>query len=486
MKKHIAALALGVLTAAGVTEAKVTLPAIISDNMVLEQGTDARLWGKADPGEKITITPSWAAKSPVVTTAGADGRWVAYLPTPAATADAQTITFKGKNTVKVNNVLVGEVWLCTGQSNMLFPVGDHTSELKWQTGMVDAADQLKDADYPTMRLFTVPFVVAADAPEDDCQGRWVLCTPETAYDFSAVGFVFGRTLHNDLKCPVGLVMSAKGDTHAESWMKPELMLGNPFYTDVYAGFGRDVVKLSKKPFRIPSSLWNGMINPILGYTVKGNIWYQGEANAVRADKYQHVFTTLINSWRQEWGQPDMPFYFVQIAPFSRQPAEIREAQLDTWQTGLKNIGMVVTTDVGDSLDIHPRNKAIVGERLARWALNRDYGRDVACAGPVYRTMSHRDGKIVLTFDNAPQGLAAPMQGRPTGFFIAGTDRCFVPAEAEIDGNTVIVSSPDVPQPVAVRYGYDNFFHADLYNREGLPASPFRTDRWDASTVTRRQ
>lgn len=470
------------LAAAVTATGKVSLPAIISDNMVLEQNTDARLWGWASPGEKVTVIPSWASKTGTATAvAGVDGRWECRVATPAASDTPHTLTFKGKNTIKVNNVLVGEVWLCSGQSNMAFPVGDHRTELKWQVGMENAAAQLQDADYPTMRLFIVPYVLSPLEAKDDCAGRWVVCSPETAYDFSAVGFVFGRRLSKELGIPVGLIQAAKGDTHAESWLKPALMQGNPYYDEVYASFGLDAEGNPVNPQRthkIPSGLWNGMINPILGYTVKGNIWYQGESNAERADKYQQVLTTLIDSWRSEWRQPDMPFYFVQIAPFHRQPAAIREAQLDTWQSGVRNIGMAVITDVGDSLDIHPVNKVIPGERLALWALNRDYGRkELVCASPVYRTHRCHGDKITLTFDNASGGLKIQDGNRLTGFYVAGPDRKFVPATAVIDGNTVTVSADGVEHPVAVRYGYGTYFRANLANGAGLPASPFRTDRW---------
>ena len=479
MKKILIISALALSAVFG-TQAKISLPAIISDNMVLQQDCEARLWGKAAPGEKIKITASWAPKTPVSVTAGADGLWSTAIATPAARMDGQSITFRGKNTLKVKNVLGGEVWLSTGQSNRLFPVGDHRKEVRWQTGMADADTQLTDADYPQIRFFTVPFVMSPDRALDDCEGRWVACTPETAYDFSAVGFVFGRRLFNELKVPVGLILAAKGDTHAESWMKPELMQGNPFYDEVYEQFGFDKVEKSKKPFRVPSTLWNGMISPVLGYTVAGNIWYQGEANDVRPHKYQAVFTSLIDSWRREWKQPDMPFYFVQIAPYRRQPALLREAQLDTWQSGLKNIGMVVTTDCGDSLDIHPRNKVLPGERLAAWALAKDYGRDdVAFSGPLYRSMRCLpDSTIELCFDYADGGLRAPEGEKLHGFEVAGPDRVFVPATVRISGpGKLSVSAPGVAHPVAVRYGWGTFFRANLFNGRGLPASPFRTDRW---------
>lgn len=477
MKKFAAILSLLLMGTAA--QAKVTLPAIISDNMVLQSQTDATLWGWANPGETVKITPSWAPTQPVTVTAAADSTWTCTVATPPATDTPQTLTFKGRrNTVKVANILIGEVWLCTGQSNMEFTVGENKEISWWKSGMVDADEQLRDADYPSIRLFTVPYTLSPLQAQKDTKAQWVECTPKTAYDFSAVGFVFGRELHNTLHRPVGLITVAKGDTHVESWLKPELMQGNPFYDEVYEKYGLDKVEESKRPHKIPSGLWNGMIRPILGYSVKGNIWYQGEANAERSEKYQAVFTTLIDSWRQEWNQPDMPFYFVQIAPFHKQPAAIRQAQLDTWQSDLKHIGMVVTTDVGDSLDIHPRNKLIPGRRLAAWALNRDYRRaDIACESPVYQSVRFADSKAILTFANTGTGLTTPEGQTPTGFFIAGPDRVFYPAQATVKGNTVTVSSPQVKHPAAVRYGFDNYFRVNLINSHGLPASPFRTDAW---------
>lgn len=457
-------------------DARITLPAVISDNMVLQRNTDARLWGNAAPGENVRITPSWSGE-PVAVVAGPDGRWECTVKTPAASLDAHHIIFRGKNKVRVDNVMIGEVWLCTGQSNMVFPVGPHTDLRKWQTGMVDMDAQLKDADYPAIRFFTVDYCESPGEPKTECGGRWLECDSAAAFDFSAVGFVFGRRLFKELGIPVGLISASRGDTHAESWISEDVMKGNPFYDDVYEEFGIDKVDRSKKPYKVPATLWNGMINPIAGYNVRGNIWYQGEANDMRADRYQQVFTDLIDSWRKELRNPGMPFYFVQIAPFHRQSPAIREAQLDTWQSGIPNLGMVVITDGGDSLDIHPRNKALPGERLALWALAKDYGKDVAFSGPLYKSMQCTGDAVLLSFDYAGSGLV-PQDGRElTGFMVAGPDRRFVPAKAVAEGNQVRVSSPDVKHPVAVRYGFDNFFRANLCNSDGLPASPFRTDRW---------
>ena len=462
-------------------EAKVTLPAIFSDNMVLQQNAQVNVWGKATPGEKVTVKASWADKA-VTAKAAANGKWTLKLKTPDAMTN-QSITVSGENTITINNVLIGEVWLCTGQSNMEFPVSRHP-DVKWKTGMLNETEEMKDADYPEIRLFHVEHQLAPGGEVDDCEGQWLVCNPKNLYDFSAVGFVFGRKLHKELKMPVGLIQSTWGGTHAESWTKLDIMKKDPLYADVLKDFALEGVKQEKNYCKVPATLWNGMIHPILGYTVKGNIWYQGESNSVRADKYRQVFTNMINSWRKEWKQLDMPFYFVQIAPQYGQPATIREAQLKTWQSGLKNVGMAVITDVGDSLDIHPRNKTVTGERLAAWALAKQYGKDVTYSGPLFKAMKIEGNKAVLSFDYVGEGLMTPDNEPVKGFIIAGADRRFYPATAVIKGDKLEVSAPQVTEPVAVRYAYCNFFRVNLYNKEGFPATPFRTDTWQPDSYAR--
>ena len=470
-----------VLIASLTAEAKVTLPAIFSDNMVLQQNTQVNVWGKAAPGEKVTVKASWLDKA-VTAKAAANGKWTVKLKTPKAITN-QSVTVSGENEITINNILIGEVWLCTGQSNMEFPVSRHP-DVKWNTGMLNEAEELKDADYPEIRLFHVKHQLAHEGELDDCEGEWLVCNPKNLYDFSAVGFVFGRKLYKELKMPVGLIQSTWGGTHAESWTKLDVMKKNPLYADVLKDFALEGVKQQKNYCKVPATLWNGMIHPILGYTIKGNIWYQGESNSIRADKYQQVFTNMINSWRKEWKQPDMPFYFVQIAPHYGQPATIREAQLRTWQSGLKNVGMAVITDAGDSLDIHPRNKTVTGERLAAWALAKQYGKDVTYSGPLFKTMKVEGNKAVLSFDYADDGLMTPDNEPVKGFIVAGEDRRFYPATALIRGDKLEVSAPQVSVPVAVRYAYCNFFRVNLYNKAGFPATPFRTDTWEPDSYAR--
>ncbi|UYU39400.1 glycoside hydrolase family 88 protein [Bacteroides salyersiae] len=462
-------------------QGKITLPAILSDNMVLQQKSQVRFWGKARPGEKVTVSTSWDKNIYTVQTP-TDGYWEVKIKTPGV-MDNQTLTVKGENTITIHNILIGEVWLCTGQSNMEFPVA-RDPNVKWKTGILNETEEMKDADYPSIRLFHVEHQLAPEGEKEDCIGRWLVCTPENVKEFSAVGFIFGRKLYKELQMPVGLIQSTWGGTHAESWTERRVMKDNPLYADVMEEFAPQNVKREKDKCKVPATLWNGMIAPIKGYTIKGNIWYQGESNSIRHEKYQKVFTNLINSWRQEWGQADMPFYFVQIAPHYKQPAGIREAQLKTWQSGLKNIGMVVITDAGDSTDIHPRNKRVTGERLAAWALAKQYGKKTAYSGPLYKSMKVKDGKVTLTFDYAEGGLQTPENAPVRGFFISGADARFYPATAAIQGSKLELSAPEVPQPVAVRYGYGNFFRVNLYNKAGLPAVPFRTDHFAPDTYAR--
>lgn len=461
--------------------ADIQLPSIISDNMVLQQNATVRIWGKARPGEKISVKASWEKKKYKVTVPQ-DGNWELSIQTPSA-INNQTLTLKGDNNIRINNILIGEVWLCTGQSNMEFPVARDPG-VKWKTGMLNEDEEMKDADFPEIRLFHVEHQLAPEGEKEDCNGQWMVCNRENLKDFSAIGFVFGRKLYKELQVPVGLIQSTWGGTHAESWTDMKVMENNPLYADVLKNFAKENVKREKDKCKVPATLWNGMIAPILGYTVKGNIWYQGESNSIRHEKYQEVFTNLINSWREEWKQPDMPFYFVQIAPHYKQPAGIREAQLKTWQSGLKHIGMALVTDAADSTDIHPRNKVVPGERLAAWALAKQYNKNVAYSGPLYKSMKTENGTVTLTFDYAENGLQTPGNEPVKGFFIAGNDARFYPAKAEIAGNTLKLSSPDVPQPVAVRYGYGKFFRVNLYNTDGFPAVPFRTDTFAPDTYYR--
>jgi sialate O-acetylesterase len=479
--------------------ADVTLPALLADNMVLQQKTTVSLWGWAAPGEAVTVTASWQ-KTSAKTTADAQGNWLVRVPTAKA-GGPYTIAIKGKNKLIINNVLLGEVWLCSGQSNMNFPI---TKGVDWRTGLRNAAEVVQQAQYPTIRLFTVAQKVA-DTPQRDVTGSWAVCSPETVGTFSAVAYFFGLELYQKLGVPVGLIHSSWGGTPAESWTREEVLESNPALRHLITKYDLGLTQrpayetalaawkqekeanpqstrpkpeepLSATSNKSPYKLYNGMIRGLEPYTLRGVIWYQGESNATRAYQYRTLFPALIASWRQDWQQPDMPFYFVQIAPHKSQTPEIREAQLFTLQT-VPHTGMVVTTDVGDSLDIHPRDKQTVGHRLALWTLAKTYGeKKLPYSGPLYKSMQVGNGQARLSFDHA-EGLQARNGEALREFTIAGSDSVFRPAQARIEGRTVVVSSPEVSQPVAVRFGWRKSPMPNFFNGANLPASPFRTDNW---------
>lgn len=451
--------------------ARLRLPAIVSDGMVLRSG-DARIWGFGTPGDSVTVSPSWLPGDEYITVVDPAGKWAVKVSTGKASDQAVSFDVTdGKSSITVSDVLIGETWLCSGQSNMVFPVGEHTDSLTWQTGMETAEAELKDADYPMLRLFTVEFALSDDRPLDDCKGRWVKATPESVYDFSAVGFVFGRRLVKELGCPVGLVLSAVGATSIESWIDLDIQRDNHIFNQQKWSYS-PLRRPEHYNFRVPGTLWHAMIHPIIPYEVTGTIWYQGESNAYAAQNYREQMKILIESWRHERRQPDMPFYYVQIAPYFDRSPYIREAQEQILHEGLGNVGMAVITDAGDSLDVHPRNKIAPGERLARIALVKTYGHQGTAMGPLKSHVEYRGGAAVVYFDNA-DGLKTPDGEDVIGFVIAGEDGRLYPAKAEINGRKVTVKSPYVDKPCEVRYGFENFPRLNLFNGEGLPASPFR-------------
>lgn len=643
---------------------EVRLPAIISDNMVLQQETKVRIWGSANPGERVTVTLDKKHASAV---ADAQGRWQLFIG-PLKAGGPFELTVKGENVLSIKNVLVGEVWVCSGQSNMEWPVAN----------TFDAEKTVAQANQPQIRLFTVVHQTAA-SPQSDVQGRWVVTTPDDVAQFSAVGYFFGRELHQQLKVPVGLINSSWGGTPAEAWTSKEALQSSPelkpildryerslnalpetkeayaralaqweeknLYTDpgiklealayphpeiptfgwthielpkqleaaglvmdgavwfrktiefpqAWAGkdlvlelpaiddhdityfngakigstgkeapnsylvprkysvpgslvrAGRNVIAIrifdhagdggfsrtgamsigppnaaeseamslrglwdykvelaldpkqpdwGSRPEAVgpsnqnsPSVLYNAMIAPIVPFAIRGAIWYQGESNAGRAYQYRTLFPIMIRDWRRAWGSA-LPFYFVQLANWrarSAEPdesdwAELREAQMMTLRE--PQTGMAVTIDVGDGDDLHPRNKLDVGRRLAAWALARTYARKVTPSGPLYDRYTIAGGAIRIHFKYAA-GLKTSDGGPLKGFAIAGEDRRFVWADARIEGNTVVVSSPKIQRPVAVRYAWANNPAANLYNRADLPASPFRTDDWPGVTAANR-
>jgi sialate O-acetylesterase len=488
---------------------EVQLPSLFGDNMVLQQGVKARVWGKADPGEKVTVGLD---RKKATATADEKGNWAVKLG-PLKSGGPFVLTITGKNTIALKNVLVGEVWVCSGQSNMQWAVNQSA----------DAEREIAEANYPKIRLFSVPRTVA-DIPQDSVVGAWAECSPQTVPGFSAVGYFFGREIHKALKgVPVGLIHSSWGGTPAEAWTSLPTLEAEPDFKPLLDWWNEELAKSDaqmkdyekkmsdwkqaaeaarargeqppnqpqsptdqRKSSNRPANLYNAMIAPLAPFAIRGAIWYQGESNATQAYQYRNLFPTMIRDWRRAWGEGDFPFLFVQLANFRnnwtdpRSWAELREAQLMT--LSLRNTGMAVAIDIGDSLDIHPKNKQEVGRRLALAARAMVHGERVSYSGPIYKSMSIKGDAIRLRFAHVGRGLFAKREPLKS-FVIAGKDRRFVWADTEIKGKTVVVRSKYVPHPVAVRYAWwDDPVGCNLYNADGLPASPFRTDDWPGVTA----
>lgn len=440
-------------------QATIQLPAIFCNNMVLQQNAYVKIWGTANYGEKLTIVGSWSDKRYAAKT-DKEGNWSTEISTPEA-GGPYTLTVSGSATITFDNLMIGEVWLCTGQSNMGFTAG---------SGLLNEQEEVAAAYYPNIRLFKVQRA-QADEPQNDCIGQWVECSPETMRRFSSVGYFFGRELHQELDVPIGLIESTWGGTSIELWTPKDAV-----YKDPVAHESAQIA--TKWPIENVSTMFNAMIHPLIPYQIAGNIWYQGESNRYNISGYSHLMGLMINAWRKSWGY-EFPFFYVQIAPFRyNEPytaALIREQQLQAMN--IPNTGMVVTTDVGNPEDIHPKNKQVVGHRLALWALSETYNREhLVHSGPIYQGMKIKGSKIELSFDYAEDGLQ--MKGEKlVGFEVAGADQQFYPAEANIKGAKIEVGAKTVRNPVAVRFGFSNTSEPNLYNNSGLPASPFRTDRW---------
>ncbi len=487
--------------------ADVKLPSIFTEHMVLQQGQQNRVWGWADEGEEITVAICEQTQAAV---ADKDGKWMVKLD-PLSTGGPHKLTIKGKNCIEFTDVLVGEVWVCSGQSNMAMAVSSSR----------DADLEIGSAKYPQIRLISVP-QVGTQERQDDFQGEWKLCSPDTVGDFSAVGYFFGRQLHQALDVPIGLIDNAWGGSACEAWIRRDLLEADEQYKPLMdrwaeteknydhekamAGYNKRLEQWKesgKEPARRPrpprnpligqhrpGNLYNGVLKPTIGYGIRGAIWYQGESNAGRAYQYRDLFPLMIQNWRDEWGLGDFPFYWVQLADFRGEQAEplesdwaeLREAQTMT-MSKLANTGEAVIIDVGEGRDIHPRNKQDVARRLARWALACDYGLEIAFRSPTYKSMENQEGKIVVTFDSVGRGLYAFDVNEPIGFAIAGEDKKFVWAKARLVGkDKVEVWSDEIKEPVAVRYAWADNPVCNVRSREGLPATPFRTDDWPGVTI----
>ncbi|PSR53862.1 sialate O-acetylesterase [Adhaeribacter arboris] len=437
----------------------VSLPKIFGNHMVLQQNAEVTLWGWGDPKEEITVTASWN-QEPVKIVASNLAQWQVKLKTPAA-GGPFTVTVKGYNTLVMEDVLLGEVWLCSGQSNM-----------QWTTsaGIDNGAPEIPKANFPSIRFFTVPHKTA-DNPQINLDGEWVVCSPATMPHFSAVGYFFGRQIHQNLKIPVGLINSSWGGTPAEVWVNALAIAKN----ETIAQAAAKLNEVEWGPVR-PGKAYNAMIAPLIPYRLAGALWYQGEANVSDPGNYAQLLPALIQNWRQEWSN-DFPFYFVQLAPYKygrpHEGAMLREAQRRSLAT--PNTGMIVISDIGNKDDIHPRNKIDVGLRLANLALAKTYGKkDIIYSGPLYKSMKVEGNRVRVYFEHAEPGLVAKDSKDLTHFEIAGADQKFVKATARISGKTVLVQAPEVKNPVAVRFAWDNTAEPNLFNKAGLPASTFHT------------
>ena len=482
----------------------ITPNALFSDNAVLQRETPIPVWGSASNGEKVTVRLD---DQEAVATA-IDGKWRVVLPAHKE-GGPFVMTISGENTITATNVMIGEVWVCAGQSNMEFHLGT-----KSFGGDADRETEVPSAEHPGLRMFNVERETGA-SPKEEVSGKWMVCSPSTVDAFSAVGYYFGRDILKATGVPVGMIHSSWGGTAAETWTSfsgleksAELKVYKDSFTAAISDYikrleeyrtvlnefhekvTRNRVTLPADPEipwtgptspldvtgswpKVPTVLYNGMIAPLIPYAFRGVIWYQGEGNNGQSKLYQKLFPAMIADWREKWGRGDFPFLFVQIAPWKGMSPEIREAQFMTlWKS--TNTAMIVTTDYGDANDIHPKKKQPIGARLALAARALAYGEKIEYSGPLFESLKIDGNKCMLTFTHVGSGLIA--KGGPVkGFTIAGSDGHFVAAKAEIEGGTVVVSAETVSLPSAVRYGWATVPDGNLFNKEGLPASPFRTD-----------
>lgn len=488
---------LAVLTSASSIQAALKLPNVFGNHMVVQQRMPIKVWGWTNPGQDVTVA---MANKSVSVKAGQDGRFDASLPEMVA-GGPHKMTVTADETVSFEDVLVGEVWVCSGQSNM-----------QWNVNSANDPDLEKlAAKFPNIRMINFP-QVGAQEPLLTHDRQWMVCNPETVGSFSAVGYFFARQLHETIDVPIGMVNNAWGGSACEAWINRDVLNADEQYKpmmDRWAGMEKQFTDLSAKAGlsdeekktldglkkqmsgnQRPANIYNGVLKSHLGYTIRGAIWYQGESNAGRAYQYRSLFPLMISNWRQEWGQGDFPFYWVQLADFKAEKvepaesdwAELREAQTMT-MSKLAHTGEAVIIDIGEGKDIHPKNKVDVGRRLARWALANEYGVKIPFHSPQYKSMEKQDGKIVLSFDHVDGGWRPFDVGNTVGFAIAGEDKKFVVADGKIlpDGR-IEVSSGAVPKPESVRYAWADNPVCNMFSAAGLPLTPFRTDDWQGVTA----
>jgi sialate O-acetylesterase len=444
------------------------LPSIIGSHMVLQQKSSVAIWGWAKAGTVVTIKPGWMANASQATV-NSDGTWKIKLITPEAGGPFE-ISIKSDTTIILKDILIGEVWVCSGQSNMEMPVAGNPSQ-----PVNGSIDYIAHGNNKNIRLFTVKQAISAK-PLNNCGGEWNVSSSSNVANFSAVAYFFGQYLQETLGIPVGLISTSWGGTPVQSWTDDITMTNEFKEFDLSALNTEQIFEPST-----PTVLFNSMIHPLLNFTIRGAIWYQGEANISNPDQYTKLFPAMIRGWRKLWNQGEFPFYYVQIAPFKYSPeinsSFLRESQLKTMQT-IPNTGMAVTMDIGEYECIHPAEKIPVGKRLAYWALAKTYGMDgLSYSGPIYKEMEVNKNKAILVFDYAENGLSS-FGKELKGFVIAGDDKQFYPAKAVISENSLEVWSDDVKNPVAVRYCWENYAVGTLFNTAGLPASSFRSDHWE--------
>jgi sialate O-acetylesterase len=445
---------------------KLSVSALFSDHMVLQQKSKVNVWGKCAPGKELTVSANWGKK--VSTTADANGNWRLILKTPVA-GGPYVITIKNADTtIFINDILVGEVWLASGQSNMDIPLKG------WPPGdtILNSKQEIENADHPQIRFFKVPFRVAA-IPSDNVTAVWSIISPQTAGIFSATAYFYARRLQQILHVPVGIVQSSIGGTPAEAWTSRSSLekLGD---FKILGGLGN-----AKLNSNTPTVLFNAMINPLIPFTFRGVIWYQGESNVGRAEQYKRLFPAMIRDWRDKWGR-ELPFYYVQLAPYlykaadqKEQSQKLRDAQ--RYALSLARTGMVTTLDIGYLKTAHPPYKQVVGDRLARFALNNEYGRKQVISGPLYKNAKASGNNLIVGFTSVGSGL----KSSPTGldnFEIAGDDKVFLPANATLLRKKVILNNPAILHPVYVRYAWSDSSIATLFNKEGLPAATFTSEQ----------
>jgi len=440
--------------------AEVKLPKVFADHMVLQRGQDVAIWGWADPGEAVEISTPFEVQK---IKAGDDGKWMTRLK-PMKAGGPIELKLKGSNEIVLKDVLVGDVWVCSGQSNMEWSVAASTN----------SQEEIANANHPNIRLFDVKKTPKIDPTEDvELDAPWLACTPESIPRFSAVAYFFGRKLHQEIDVPIGLISTNWGGTRIEPWTPPVGFEAVEAVKNIPQSINREEFNHGT-----PTTLYNGMVHGLVPFGIKGAIWYQGESNRNDGMLYYEKMKALIAGWRSVFQQPDLPFYYVQLAPYiygNSDPeilAKLWESQVAT--LAVPHTGMAVTTDIANLKDIHPKNKQDVGLRLALWALAKDYGKEIVYSGPLYKSMKVEGNKVRLFFEHA-KGLKSSDEKPLSWFTIAGEDGKFVDATAMIDGDTIVVSSPDVGQPKVVRFGWHQEAEPNLVNGAGLPASPFRTD-----------